>query len=341
MTAGSTLTDSRLALLDADGETVLEADNDNGSLAGNSSSIAGATIPAAGTYYLRVDAPADTTRLLPYDLLLDVQSGDPIPEVEPNGQNRQLLEGDRFVSGTKAADDTDLYGLELGAGDTVFLSLDLDPERDGQRVNARLGFGNQTILVVNDNGASDAIPSEAFVGTVATPGVYNVLVDATGTSAGESGTYVLSITVIRAVERGCRTYSITPSPGAIPDRGAATFPIDVPDPGTIEHVAVRLDVEHTFMADLDATLEAPAGNRAALFDDIGNATEGSPNTRMSTLFDANAGMPPMYAWLQGDGRAARAEAGWATSPASRRREPGSSRSATTRPMTSASWRRRT
>ncbi len=180
----------------------------------------------------------------------------------------------------------------------MFLSLDLDPERDGQRVNARLGFGNQTILVVNDNGASDAIPSEAFVSTVATPGVYNVLVDATGTPAAESGTYVLSITVIRAVERGCRTYSITPSPGAIPDRGAATFPIDVPDPGTIDHVAVRLDVEHTFMADLDATLEAPAGNRASLFDDIGNATMGSPNTRMSTLFDANAGMPPMYAWLK-------------------------------------------
>ena len=68
MTAGSTSTDSRLALLGADGETVLEADNDNGTLAAQSSSIAGATIPAAGTYYLRVDAPAGTTQLLPYDL---------------------------------------------------------------------------------------------------------------------------------------------------------------------------------------------------------------------------------------------------------------------------------
>ncbi len=301
MTAGSTSSDSRLALLGADGETVLEADNDNGTLAAQSSSIAGATIPAAGTYYLRVDAPAGTTELLPYDLLLDVQSGDPIPEVEPNGQNRQPLEGDRFVSGTKAADDTDLYGLELGAGDTVFLSLDLDPERDGQRVNARLGFGDQTVLVANDSGASDDIPSEAFVGTVATPGVYNVLVDAVGTPAAASGTYELSVTVIRAVERGCRTYSITPSPGAIPDLGAVTFPIDVPDPGTIDHVAVRLDVDHTFMADLDATLEAPAGNRAALFDDIGSTTIGSSATRMLTLFDENAGTPPMYPWLQGLG----------------------------------------
>ena len=65
MTARIGATDSRLALLGADGETVLEADNDNGTLAAGSSSIAGATIPAAGTYYLRVDSPADATRAAP------------------------------------------------------------------------------------------------------------------------------------------------------------------------------------------------------------------------------------------------------------------------------------
>jgi subtilisin-like proprotein convertase family protein len=164
-------------------------------------------------------------------------------------------------------------------------------------VNGRLGFGNETVLVANDNGASDDIPSEAFVGTVADPGVYNLLVDANGAAAGESGTYLLSVTVIRAVERGCRTYAS--SPGAIADRDATTFPIDVPDGGRIDHVAVRLDLNHTFMSDLDATLEAPAGNRAVLFDDIGNSNVGSSNTRMLTLFDENAGMPPIYTWLKG------------------------------------------
>ncbi|HEX5782457.1 MAG TPA: proprotein convertase P-domain-containing protein [Solirubrobacteraceae bacterium] len=293
ITLASQSGDSRLALLGSDGQTVLEADNDNGTLSAGSSSIAGATIPAAGTYYLRVDATGDV-ELLPYDVLLDVQAGDPAAEVEPNGQTRQPLEGDRFVSGTTAVDDHDLFGLELGAGDTVFLSLDLDPERDGQTFNGRVAFGNETVLVANDIGNSDAIPSEAYVGTVSVDGVYNVLVDA----ASGSGTYQLSITVIRAVERGCRTYS--PTPGAIADRAATTFPIEVADAGTIDHVAVRLDLNHNYMSDLDATLEAPAGNVGILFDDIGSTTAGG-STRMLTLFDDNAGTPPAFTWLKGFG----------------------------------------
>ena len=296
ITAASPQGDSRLALIGTDGQTVIEADNDDGTLQVNSSSIAGATIPTAGTYYLRVDAPVATTQLMPYDLLLDVQTGDPKPEVEPNGTTPQPLGGDRFVSGTTAVDDHDFFGLELGAGDTVFLSLDLDPERDGETFNGRVAFGNETLLVAN-NGPTDANPSEAFVSTVAVDGVYNLVVDAvTG-----SGTYQLSITVIRAVERGCRTYTITPSPGALPDRDAVTFPIDVPDAGTVDHAALRLDVNHTFMSDLDVTLEAPAGNQALIFDDIGNQSLGSPNTRMLTLFDDHAGTPAMFTWLKGMG----------------------------------------
>jgi hypothetical protein len=133
-----------------------------------------------------------------------------------------------------------------------------------------------------------------LVATVSVDGIYNVWVDA----ANGSGTYQLSMTVIRAVERGCRTYS--PSPGAIADRAATTFPIEVSDAGTIDHVALRLDLTHNYMADLDATLEAPAGNLTALFDDIGSTTAGG-NTRMLTLFDDNAGTPPAYPGLKGFG----------------------------------------
>jgi subtilisin-like proprotein convertase family protein len=287
ITARSAQSDSTLAVLGSDGQTVLEADNDNGTLQANSSSIAGTAVPASGVYYLRVGAPGSQT-VLPYDLVLEVQSGDPVPEVEPNSATHQPLEGDRFVSGTTATNDQDLWGLELAAGDTVFLSLDLDPERDGETFNGRVMFGNETVLVANDIGNSDAIPSEAFVGTVSVDGRYNVLVDA----AVGSGTYQLSATVIRAVERGCRSYS--PTPGA-----TTTFPIEVPDAGTVDHVAVRLDLTHTFMNDLDATLAAPAGNQTALFDDIGASEVGGPNTRMLTLFDDNAGFPPVYPWLKG------------------------------------------
>ena len=46
--------DSQLDLLATDGSTVLESDDDDGSFGATSSSIAGATIPVSGTYYLRV-----------------------------------------------------------------------------------------------------------------------------------------------------------------------------------------------------------------------------------------------------------------------------------------------
>ena len=67
--------------------------------------------------------------------------------------------------------------------------------------------------------------------TVSSAGTYLLLVDGPGGAAEQSGSYELSITVIRAVERSCRTYTIEPADGAIPDRaaGAVTFPIDVAD----------------------------------------------------------------------------------------------------------------
>ena len=291
-----TVGDSRLAVLGPDGATVIESDDNGGTLGPQSSSIAGATIPATGTYYLKVDGPRHDSQLVPYDVVLDVQSGDPAPEAEPN--DPQILHGERYVSGTRAAGDSDRFGLELEAGDTVFLSLDLDPERDGTRFNGRLAFGQEDLLDSDESGTGDANPSEAYAGTVDSAGLHLVSVDAA--AADQSGTYVLSITVIPAVQRSCRTYTISPAAGEIPDRGTATFPIDVADAATIDHAALRLDVTHSFMRDLDATLEAP-GNRIGLFDDIGGDRVGGPHTRMLTLFDDNAATQPVYEPLKGRG----------------------------------------
>ncbi len=73
--AGSS-TDSQLSLIGSDGTTVIEFDDDNGSFAALSSSIAGAIIPTTGMYYLKVnDFTAGTTSERPYDLYLKVQSG--------------------------------------------------------------------------------------------------------------------------------------------------------------------------------------------------------------------------------------------------------------------------
>jgi subtilisin-like proprotein convertase family protein len=251
--------DPRLALLASDGATVIETDNNDGSLGPQSSTIAGATIPAAGTYYLRVDSPQANVPVVEYELYLDVQSG--------------------LDSGTRAADEVDRFAVELEPGDTVFASLDLDPERDGQSFNGRLTFAGQVPFTV-DNGRSDGPPSEAYAGTVSVAGVYDLLVDAAAADA--TGTYQLSITVIGAVERGCRTYSIAPQAGEIPDLGVATFPIVVPDAATIDHAALRFDLTHAYMRDLDASLQSPSGNLIGLFNDTG------VSTRMLTLFDENA-----------------------------------------------------
>ncbi|HSS78772.1 MAG TPA: PPC domain-containing protein, partial [Thermoanaerobaculia bacterium] len=167
--AGSS-TDSQLTLLASDGTTVIEFDDDNGSFAGLSSSIAGATIPTTGTYFLKVnDFTAGTTTERPYELHLRVQSGAPTPEVEGNDTpaTANPLPANGWVSGTRnpaAATEQDWYSLNLNAGDTVFLSLDLDPERDGVSWNGRLGIalfgdaGNQ-ILVVDDAGTGDVTPN--------------------------------------------------------------------------------------------------------------------------------------------------------------------------------------
>ena len=77
--------DSVLDLLASDGSTVLESDNDNGSMGGLSSSLAGTLIPSDGTYYLQVRHNSATSQLRPYHLHLRVQNGTPAAEVEPNG----------------------------------------------------------------------------------------------------------------------------------------------------------------------------------------------------------------------------------------------------------------
>ena len=75
-----------------DGTTVIEFDDDNGSLAGLSSSIAGATIPITGTYYIKVnDFTAGTTSERPYELHLRVQSGSPTPRWSPTTRRQPLI----------------------------------------------------------------------------------------------------------------------------------------------------------------------------------------------------------------------------------------------------------
>lgn len=134
--------DSQLTLLGTDGTTVIEFDNDDGSFGSFSSSIAGAVIPADGTYYFKVNHFSTTNQLRGYDLYVQVRNGSPTAETEPNDTAPTANSGISWASGQRNPNtDQDWYAINLNAGDTVFLSLDQDPERDNVQWNGQLGFG--------------------------------------------------------------------------------------------------------------------------------------------------------------------------------------------------------
>ncbi len=214
------------------------------------------------------------------------------------------MPGGNWVSGsTSATTDADFYTLNLNAGDTVFVSVDLDPERDGIEWNAQAGLGSfgtpPQILVANDAGAATP-DSEAFFLSVKNPGTYGVLV---GVPAGGTtfGTYHLSVTVFPQVNEGvnCTTYTSTNVPVAIPDGpGIVNSTMVIPGNPRIEDLDVAINMTHNFMADMDVQLTSPSGNTVGLFSDIGSVTVGAQTT-MDAIFDDEGAIPSLFTVTQG------------------------------------------
>ncbi|MCL4839903.1 MAG: pre-peptidase C-terminal domain-containing protein, partial [Thermoanaerobaculia bacterium] len=130
--------DSRLDIIGTDGTTSLEFDDDSGSFSGLSSAISGTLLPAAGTYYVRVYGYSATTVITPYHLHVKVASGSATAEVEPNNDlaTATPLPASGWVSGTiTATTDPDFFSFSLNAGDSVFLALDMDPDRAAANTN--------------------------------------------------------------------------------------------------------------------------------------------------------------------------------------------------------------
>ncbi len=314
--AGSS-TDSQLTLVASDGSTTIEFDDDNGSFAGLSSSIAGATIPSNGTYFLRVNDFSATATERAYELHVRVQSGAPTPEVEANDvpANANPLPANGWVSGTRdpaLATEQDWFSLTLNAGDSVYLALDLNPERDGTVWNGRLGIalfgdaGNQ-ILVTDDAGTGDITPvpnnpSEALFMTVKDAGTYYAFVDsASAATGGPTATYHLSVSVHPAVDEGvnCTTYTSTNVPQTIgPGTGLVSSTITVPGTPRVADLDIQLMLNHAVMGEVDAHLRSPAGQDLGLFTDIGAAATGG-QTQMDLWLDDEAAVTPAFTVLRG------------------------------------------
>jgi uncharacterized repeat protein (TIGR01451 family) len=313
--------DSTLQVLDTDGTTVLETDNNDGTFNSTSSTIAGFSFPGNGTYFIRVAHNTAAGTIRPYMLNYTLQTGAPTAETEPNETTAtaNALPGSGWVSGTITATsptEQDFYSINLNAGDSVYLSLDMNPERDVNVWNGRLGFGlfgntpANNILIANDAnaGAAPADPnSEAFFYTILTPGTYFVYVDSTvAAGLGATATYNLSVKVFPHVDATgtCVTYTSTNVPQVIPTGpGSVSSTITVPGNPIIADLDVSIDLNHTFMQDLDVHLISPAGNDNGLFTDIGAAAVGGPQTQMTIRLDDEAALPPAATlstplWLQ-------------------------------------------
>ena len=310
--ATSANTDTILAVIASDGTTILESDDQDGGFGGSSSSIAGTTLATAGTYYLRVTNASLTAPVATYELYFAVKSGATTPETEPNNAGTpQVLPASRFVNGAiDPVADTDTFTFNANAGDTVFLSLDLDPERDVTNFNGRIGIGQfgtpANILVTSDAGTGDTIDSEAIVMTVDSTGSYLVYVDSqTAGQGGPTATYAFNVTVIPAATAGtCTTYTnATSTP--IADLALTSSTINIPDSKIIRSLRVVTDITHANFPDLDVNLRSPAANDNGLFTDVGVATQTGPQ---NFNFDDAAALPLLF--TVGNGAIFRPEAAY-------------------------------
>ncbi len=293
--------DSRLDVMASDGVTSLEFDDDSGSFSGLASAIAGTIIPADGTYYVRVYGYSATTVITPYFLHVRVQSGTPTPEVEPNNDTATAtpLGPTGWMSGTiTATTDPDLFSFTLNAGDSVYLALDMDPDRlpTNTNWNGRVGLGlfNNFLLVAND-GSTTKPHAEALFMTVKEAGTYYAYVDSTSaTGLGANARYHLSVSVYpKQAQTNCTTFTSTDVPVTIgPGVGTATATIVVPGTVTasIQDINATLVLTHNLMADLDVTLVGPTAASTPLFTDVGSTATGG-QTQMNVGLDDQAALP--------------------------------------------------
>ncbi len=294
--SASTSTDSVLDLFASDGTTLIENDDEDGTFSGAASVIAGARIPSNGTYFLRVKHFSTTvnSQLRPYDLHFQRRSGSPTAEAEPNDSPGETLAVTKWVVGSlSSAADIDTFQVTLAAGDTVFASLDLDPERDTTTWNGTLELGlfGTNYLAAADS-SSTSPNGEALFATVKDAGTYAIRVRA---AAATFGSYHLDVAVrpkaTPADGSACTTYASTNVPQAIAaGPSVASSSLTIPGgAGRIHSMEIALDVTHNAMVDLDATLTAPTGNTVVLFTDIGGTV--GVDTAMNLVLDDTAAVP--------------------------------------------------
>ena len=308
--------DTVLEVIDTNGTTVLELDDQDGSFGGSSSNVAGTLLATGGTYYLRVTDFSLTTPITTYSLYYSVR--DPatlVAETEPNNNGSpQVMPASGLVSGAidpASPADSDTFTFFASAGDTVFLTQDLDPERDVTTWNGRIGVGvfgtPGSFLVTSDTGTFDTIDSEAIVMTVKNSAIYQVYVDSQlAGGGGPTATYHYSCVVIPAAPTGPLTTYTNATATPIADLALTSSTITIPDSKIIKSLRVIVDITHTNFPDLDVHLASPNVNNNGLWADVGVATQ--TGAQVYDLHESSA-LPVLFTIVNG--------ANWQARPAYR------------------------
>ena len=215
----ATSRDTVIDLLAADGMTVIESDDDDGTGNGGdgtieatvASLIGGRTLTAGGTYFIRVtafgnSAAATTAKPMiinPYRLFVALTNTAATPEIESNDTaataNSIVTESGQIGlrSGSiSPAGDADYYSVAATAGNIVYFNADADPERDGAGPDLVVEFRDpaDALLLTVDSSITGSLGNPAAEGanfTIATSGTYFVRVRHLG--PGGIGTYRLMV----------------------------------------------------------------------------------------------------------------------------------------------------
>ncbi len=205
--------DCVIDVLAADGTTVIEADDDDGTgnggdgttESGFASSIAGRTL-TGGTYFFRVrgfGAFPGTSVVNPYRMFLVIINTTAVPEVEPNGTAATAntlvtaAQPTGVASGSiSSSGEVDFYSVQATAGNILFISMDGDPTRTGVNtldgVVSLIAPDGTTVLIAADSGFGGANTSEAFDFNISTTGTYFVRVAGFNTESGRAYNLMVS-----------------------------------------------------------------------------------------------------------------------------------------------------
>jgi uncharacterized repeat protein (TIGR01451 family) len=230
---GANSRDTDVDVLAADGTTVIETDDDDGTGNGGdvtletglASAIGGRTLTAGGTYFINVRGNAGGDIITPYRLLVVVTTSAATAEVEVNGAattaNTIVAAGGATTglrSGSLTAGDFDYYAVAADAGNTIYFNADADPERDGGTdVVLELRDPSDNLVLTVDSSSTLAGAAEAANFVVPTSGVYYVKVR--HSLAGGTGTYNLMVGVAGGADLGITKITGNPTP----TNGGAAF----------------------------------------------------------------------------------------------------------------------